>query len=115
MNAYSQVDPMGGRRASGSLLAPTSAEGRHTVQRSPLLLTIASHSAFIEGSGGATVTRAVEPWNALSKTILKAHDQLLATPRSTTAFCIVWVVAAEDDGSFVTACLEKRLLGVEDL
>lgn len=71
--------------------------------------------AAASARGGATMSRSVEPWNALSKTIRKAHRQLMATPRSPDALCVLWVVAPHPDGEFVTACFEKRLLGLVNL
>jgi hypothetical protein len=63
----------------------------------------------------ATTTREVEPWRTLSDVIQKARAQLVATPASTSAFRILWVVAPHSDDSFVIPCIEKQLLGVRQL
>jgi hypothetical protein len=61
--------------------------------------------------GFATTSRPVDPWNAISSMIRKAHDQLVATPASKDAFRILWVAALHDDDNFVLNCVEKRLFG----
>jgi hypothetical protein len=65
--------------------------------------------------GGATTSRRIDPWNALSSTILEAYQQLLSTPASAEVFRVLWCVALHDDESFVKACMKKRLLGTERL
>lgn len=61
--------------------------------------------------GYATKSRRIDPWNALSRVVRKAHDQVVATPAGTAALRVLWVAALNDDADFVIACLEKRLLG----
>ena len=65
--------------------------------------------------GCATISRHIDPWNALSSTILEAYQQLLSTPAPAEAFRVLWCVALHDDGAFVKACMEKRLIGTERL
>jgi hypothetical protein len=63
----------------------------------------------------ATITREVEPWRTLSDVVQKARAQLAATPASTSAFRILWMVALHPDDNFVIACIRKQLLGVRQL
>jgi hypothetical protein len=65
--------------------------------------------------GGATTSRRIDPWNALSSTILEAYQQLLSTPAPAEVFRVLWCVVLHDDGEFVKACMKKRLLGTERL
>jgi hypothetical protein len=69
----------------------------------------------LRDEGCAKTSRDVNPWNSLSSTILEAYQQLISTPCSIDAFRILWCVALHDDGAFVMACMEKRLIGTERL
>lgn len=69
----------------------------------------------VKTEGCATTSRHIDPWSALSSTILEAYQQLLSTPASAEAFRVLWWVALHDDGAFVKACMEKRLIGTEGL
>lgn len=66
-------------------------------------------------NGFATTTRPAEPWDVLGNMISKAHQQLIETPCSVTAFRVLWIQAEHEDANFVVACLRKRLLGVQRL
>lgn len=66
-----------------------------------------------EAQGYAITTRAIEPWQTLSNTILKAHAQLVATPAGSDAFRILCIFAPHSDDDFVISCVEKRLIGVQ--
>lgn len=65
--------------------------------------------------GLATTAREIKQWNTVSAVIRDAHDQLVATPASDSAFRILWLVAAHADSSFVLSSVEKRLFGLENL
>lgn len=69
----------------------------------------------VAAEGYATAARPVDPWNSLSSTILEAYEQLTSTPAGADVFRVLWVAALHDDGDFVIACLEKRLLGTQRL
>jgi len=65
--------------------------------------------------GFASTSRSVEPWWLLAKRISEAHAQLVATPASSDAFRVLWVVALHGDADFVISCVEKQLTGVRQL
>lgn len=67
--------------------------------------------AQVYQNGYGWTSRQIMPWNALSSTIMEAHDQLVATPAGADAFRILWLVAFHDDDEFVVSCVEKRMLG----
>ena len=69
--------------------------------------------AKVTENGQATMSRVVEPWNAVSSMIEGACRQLEATPSSQSAFHILWIVALRGDEEFVIRCVEKRLFGLE--
>jgi hypothetical protein len=76
-----------------------------------------AHQGWIElearasATGFASVSRNVDPWNAISSRLRKAYRQLTATPASEGAFRVLWLIAPHDDGAFVAECLTKRLIG----
>lgn len=65
----------------------------------------------VHQNGYGWTSRQIMPWNALSRIITEANDQLVATPAGADAFRILWLVALHDDDEFVVSCVEKRLLG----
>ncbi len=65
--------------------------------------------------GVATMSRYIEPWNAISAMLTKAGDQLRATPAGPDAFRLVWVTALHADDDFVLECVERRLCGLATL
>lgn len=65
----------------------------------------------VHQNGYGWTSRQIMPWNALSRIITEAHDQLVATPSGADAFRILWLVALHGDDEFVVSCVEKRLMG----
>lgn len=105
----------------------------HSEKRADLLVSYGSEEYIVEAKsraphrgwnelmkqvrdeGCATISRHIDPWSALSSTIHEAYQQLLSTPAPAEAFRVLWWIALHDDGAFVKACMEKRLIGTERL
>src|SRR6185312_17450364 len=54
----------------------------------------------VETIGFDTLSREIEPWNAMSSRIEHAHRQLNETPASPQAVRLMWVPAQHDDDEF---------------
>jgi hypothetical protein len=66
---------------------------------------------FLKPGELRSMTRTINPWNALSTTVKEACRQLDATPASETVFRVLWIVVPHDDYKFVISCYKKLFFG----